>query len=88
MVPDGTPGYQHVQNLATCLVEQRGFGRVTLEAEAQLLALWEKLPEGDKGPVNYPPRYRDHLTKGRYKKAKSATHAPTDTTVGLESMKR
>lgn len=92
MGPAGTPGYQHVLNLAECLVELRALGRVTVQREAQLLALWEKLPEGDKGPVNYPPRHRDHLTKGRFKKTKSATHAathaPTDSAVGVESMRR
>ncbi|CAK6970691.1 uncharacterized protein LOC114462202 [Scomber scombrus] len=50
------------------------------------LALWEKFLEGDKGPVGYPTWYMDCLTQGRFKKVKS-THAPTDITVWLESMK-
>ncbi|XP_075961960.1 uncharacterized protein LOC142965107 isoform X2 [Anarhichas minor] len=64
--PDGSPGYQHVLNLAEYLVELRVAGRVTVVREAQILALWEKLREGDKGPVNYSPRYRDQLTQGRF----------------------
>lgn len=59
----------------------------TLTQHVLNLAMWEKFPEGDKGPVDYPPRYKDCLTQGRFKKAKSA-HAPTDITVWLESMKR
>ncbi|XP_068566861.1 uncharacterized protein [Cebidichthys violaceus] len=64
--PDGSPGYQHVLNLAEYLVELRVAGRVTVVREAQILALWEKLPKGDKDPVNYSPRYRDQLTQGRF----------------------
>ncbi|XP_034395653.1 uncharacterized protein LOC117735246 [Cyclopterus lumpus] len=45
---DGSPGYQHVLNLAECLVALRVAGRVTVGCEAKILALWEKLPEGDK----------------------------------------
>ncbi|XP_068581262.1 uncharacterized protein [Cebidichthys violaceus] len=64
--PDGSPGYQHVLNLAECLVELRVAGRVTVVREAQILALWEKLPKGDKSPVNYPPHCKDQLTQGRF----------------------
>lgn len=78
MGSDGSPGYQHFVNLAQSLVSLRLVGYVTQAKEVEILGLWDKLPERDRGPVQYPQRYRDHLSHGRFKKPKSGTHNPTD----------
>ncbi|XP_051800731.1 uncharacterized protein LOC110946441 [Acanthochromis polyacanthus] len=84
---DGATGYQQVVLLARCLVERCRKGYITQAEVEEIVALWQNLPDGDKGPVVYPPRYRSHLTKGRFKKAKS--YAPSAAPVlGVESMKR
>ncbi|XP_051800536.1 uncharacterized protein LOC127532606 [Acanthochromis polyacanthus] len=84
---DGAPGYQQVVLLARCLVERCRKGYITQAEVEEIVALWQNLPDGDKGPVVYPPRHRSHLTKGRFKKAKS--YAPSAAPMlGVESMKR
>lgn len=86
--PDGAPGYQHALNLAEKLVQLRHVGRVTVPLEKEIMDFWENPPlERDEGPVDYQPRYRDSRSQGRFKKAQSS-HAATDVTVGVESMRR
>ncbi|KAF5893765.1 uncharacterized protein DAT39_016542, partial [Clarias magur] len=84
----GTSGYQQVVCLAHSLVELCVKGYVT-DAEAEhLVERWQNLAEVDKQAVSYPPRYRQELAKGRFKKPE--VYAPSDTPVagGLESLKR
>ncbi|KAF5880175.1 uncharacterized protein DAT39_023324, partial [Clarias magur] len=84
----GTSGYQQVVCLAHSLVELCVKGYVT-DAEAEhLVERWQNLAEVDKQAVSYPPRYRQELAKGRFKKTE--VYAPSDTPVagGLESLKR
>lgn len=78
MGSDGSPGYQHFVNLAQSLVSLWLVGYVTQAKEVEILGLWDKLPERDRGPVQYPQWYKDHLSHGRLKKPKSGTHNPTD----------
>ncbi|XP_062415056.1 uncharacterized protein LOC119198492 isoform X2 [Pungitius pungitius] len=75
-------------NLAKCLVELRRSGLVSVAHEARILSLWDKLPEGDKGPLSFPRRYKDTLNKGRFCKTKSAVHAASSVAEGLQSMRR
>lgn len=77
-------GYQHVVRLATSLVELRHCAFVSRKQEAEIVALWDKLPEGDKTAVSYPPRHKDRLVQGRFKSSSSKTSV----TVGTESLKR
>ncbi|XP_062415060.1 uncharacterized protein LOC134102915 [Pungitius pungitius] len=72
-------------NLAKCLVELRRSGLVSV---ARILSLWDKLPEGDKGPLTFPRRYQETLNKGRFCKTKSAVHAASSVAEGLQSMRR
>ncbi|XP_035390281.1 uncharacterized protein LOC118242582 [Electrophorus electricus] len=71
--PDGVPGYHHVVNLADSLVDLRHQAFVTQQRVDSIVALWDKLPESDKGGVAYPPRHRDRLIKGRFKSSYSKT---------------
>ncbi|MEQ2163478.1 hypothetical protein GOODEAATRI_030546, partial [Goodea atripinnis] len=85
--PDGAPGYQHVVRLARRLVELCRKGCISNAEVEEIVGLWQNLPEVDKGPIAFPSRYKEALTKGRFKKAK--TYAPgTVAQPGLESMKR
>lgn len=54
---DRGPGYHHVVRLAQRLVEVGRRGYVSISEVEEIVGLWESLPEADKGPVNYPPRY-------------------------------
>ncbi|XP_076851096.1 uncharacterized protein LOC143501317 [Brachyhypopomus gauderio] len=82
--PNGVPGYHHVVNLADSLVELRHQAFVTQQRVDGIVALWDKLPESDKGGVVYPPRHRDRLVKGRFK----SSHSKTSVVAGTESLKR
>lgn len=55
---DGAPGFQHVVRLAQRLVEYCRQGHISTSEVEEIVGLWDDLPEADKGPVNYPPRYR------------------------------
>ncbi|KAI2651377.1 hypothetical protein H4Q32_019448 [Labeo rohita] len=57
--PDGVPGYDHVINLANSLVELRNHGFVTQRKVDEIVALWDKLSEHDKGGVILPARVED-----------------------------
>ncbi|KAK5608020.1 hypothetical protein CRENBAI_006066 [Crenichthys baileyi] len=83
--PDGTPGYQHVVRLARKLVELCRKGYISNAEMEEIVGLWQNLPEVNKGPIAFPSRYKEDLTKGRFKKAK--TYAP-GTVAQLESIKR
>lgn len=68
--PDGQPGYQHVLKLARALLEARNLQGLSDARVDRLIALWHRLPEGDKQRVVYPPRHREGQQKGRFKAAK------------------
>ncbi|XP_026051984.1 uncharacterized protein LOC113038622 isoform X1 [Carassius auratus] len=59
--PDGVLGYDHVINLANSLVELRNHGFVTQRKVDEIVALWDKLSEHDKGGVVHPTRAEDTL---------------------------
>ncbi|XP_043076711.1 uncharacterized protein si:ch73-112l6.1 [Puntigrus tetrazona] len=61
MGPDGIPGYDRVINLANSLVELRNKGFVTQRKVDEIVALWDKLSEHDKGCVIHPARAEDSL---------------------------
>ncbi|XP_076836799.1 uncharacterized protein LOC143482336 [Brachyhypopomus gauderio] len=82
--PDRVPGDHHVVNLADSLVELRHQAFVTPQRVDGIVALWDKLPESDKGGVVYPPRHRDRLVKGRFK----SSYSKTSVVAGTESLKR
>lgn len=52
MGPDGVPGYDRVINLANSLVELRNHGFVTQRKVDEIVTLWDKLSEYDKGGVH------------------------------------
>ncbi|XP_028302297.1 uncharacterized protein LOC114463168 [Gouania willdenowi] len=84
---DGTPGYQHVVGLAERLVQLRLLNCVSQRQAEEKVQLWQRLPERDKAPLVFPPRFRDQLTHGRFKKPKSS-RAPTDLRAVVESLRR
>ncbi len=61
MGPDGVPGYDHVINLASSLVELRNHGFVTQRKVDEIVALWDKLLDHDKGGVVHSARAEDRL---------------------------
>ncbi|KAK1156709.1 hypothetical protein AOXY_G25730 [Acipenser oxyrinchus oxyrinchus] len=82
--PDGAPGYQHVQRLASSLVSLRGLACLMEQKVDELIQLWSLLPEGDKQRLTYPARHQDRLIQGRFK----ATKATSSVTPGTDSLKR
>ncbi|XP_039599300.1 uncharacterized protein LOC120522416 [Polypterus senegalus] len=80
---DTDPGYQHVVNLALSLVKLRHHAYVTQQQVADIVTLWERLPEGDKAPVRFPPRYQERLVQGRFRRK----HSQTIVTPGVESLR-
>ncbi|MGH0120698.1 UNVERIFIED_CONTAM: hypothetical protein FKN15_031627 [Acipenser sinensis] len=82
--PDGAPGYQHIQRLASSLVSLRGLACLTEQKVDELIQLWSLLPEGDKQCLTYPARHQDRLIQGRFK----ATKATSSVTPGMDSLKR
>ncbi|XP_066553542.1 uncharacterized protein LOC136722123 [Amia ocellicauda] len=81
--PDGVPGLQHVQQLGSCLVDLRAQAFLTNRQVAELVHLWQQLPEGDKQRLVYPARRKDRLTRGRFKAGRRSSVAP-----GVDSLKR
>ncbi|XP_066554861.1 uncharacterized protein LOC136744559 [Amia ocellicauda] len=81
--PDGVPGLQHVQQLGSCLVDLRAQAFLTNRQVAELVHLWQQLPEGDKQRLVYPARHKDRLTRGRFKAGRRSSVAP-----GVDSLKR
>ncbi|KAL1269397.1 hypothetical protein QQF64_031686 [Cirrhinus molitorella] len=65
--PDGRPGYDHIVRLANSLVDLRHEGFVTQQKVDEIVTLWYKLSEFDKGALIYPARHHDRLVKGRFK---------------------
>ncbi|XP_052471895.1 uncharacterized protein LOC128028661 [Carassius gibelio] len=82
--PDGRPGYDHVVRLANSLVDLRHEGFITQQKVDEIVTLWDKLSEFDKGALIYPARHRDRLMKGRFK----VSHSVTNVTPGADSLKR
>ncbi|XP_051953220.1 uncharacterized protein LOC127623061 [Xyrauchen texanus] len=82
--PDGTPGFDRVVELARYLVELREKPCVSDREAADIVRLWDRLPDSDKQGVSYPSRHKDRLLQGRFK----ATHSKTSTCLGKESLKR
>lgn len=82
--PDGRPGYDHVVRLANSLVDLRHEGFITQQKVDEIVTLWDKLSEFDKGALIYPARHRDRLVKGRFK----VSHSVTNVTPGADSLKR
>lgn len=69
--PDGELGYQHFLKLARALLEARSFQTGFSDRRvAQLIVLWNCLPEHDRRRVIYPPRHQEWQSKGRFKVAK------------------
>ncbi|KAF1376323.1 hypothetical protein PFLUV_G00210310 [Perca fluviatilis] len=68
--PDGQPGYQHVLRLAQALLEARSLLGLSDKRVDRLIVLWNRLPEHDRGRVDYPPRFRERQPKGRFKQGK------------------
>ncbi|XP_051779770.1 uncharacterized protein LOC114645273 [Erpetoichthys calabaricus] len=82
--PDTGPCYEHVVNLACSLLQLRHHAYVTQQQVAEIVALWERLPEGDKAPVRFPLRHQERLVKGRFR----LKHSQTSVTPGVESLQR
>ncbi|XP_057187565.1 uncharacterized protein LOC130552902 [Triplophysa rosa] len=82
--PDGKPGYDHVVRLANSLVDLRSKGFITQQKVDEIVTLWDKLSEDDKGALIYPARHRERLVKGRFK----VSHSKTNVTPGADSLKR
>jgi len=82
--PDGAPGFDRVVELARYLVELREKPCVSEREAADIVRLWDRLPDSDKQGVSYPARHRERLLQGRFK----ATHSKTSTCHGKESLKR
>ncbi|XP_051532972.1 uncharacterized protein si:ch73-112l6.1 isoform X1 [Myxocyprinus asiaticus] len=59
--PDDIPGYDHVINLANSLVDLRNQGFVKQRKVDEIVTLWDKLSEQDKGNIPYPGRHEDRL---------------------------
>ncbi|XP_078141255.1 uncharacterized protein LOC144539599 [Centroberyx gerrardi] len=68
--PDGRPGYQHVLKLAKALLEAWSLQGLSDRRVDKLVTLWNRLPDGDKRRVVYPPRHRERQPRGRFKAAK------------------
>lgn len=81
--PDGTAGWDKVQDLAGYLVALREVSYLTEAQVTQVIQLWTALPDGDKRRVNYQPRHQSRLTHGRFKAPKRSGVTP-----GVESVKR
>ncbi|XP_051790272.1 uncharacterized protein LOC127529723 [Erpetoichthys calabaricus] len=82
--PDTGPGYQHVVNLALSLLKLRHQPYMTPQQVVEIVTLWERLPEGDKAPVRFPPCHQERLVKGRFRRK----HSQTSVTLGVESLRR
>ncbi|XP_016115196.1 uncharacterized protein [Sinocyclocheilus grahami] len=82
--PDGTPGFDRVVDLARYLVTLREKPCVSDREAADIVRLWDRLPDSDRQGVSYPPRHKERLLQGRFK----ATHSKTSTCHGKESLKR
>ncbi|XP_059389973.1 uncharacterized protein LOC132123402 [Carassius carassius] len=82
--PDGTPGFDRVVDLARYFVGLREKPCVSDREAADIVRLWDRLPDSDRQGVSYPPRHKDRLLQGRFK----ATHSKTSTCHGKESLKR
>ncbi|XP_070834704.1 uncharacterized protein [Chaetodon trifascialis] len=77
---DGAPGHQHVVQLAHYLVEHCRKGYISQTEVEQIVGLWENLPDPERGPVVYPPRYRVQPETGKLKRpsGRSATWPDTN----------
>ncbi|XP_066522256.1 uncharacterized protein [Hoplias malabaricus] len=82
--PDGAPGYECVVRLARYLVDLRDEACLSEKQVADIVALWNRLPDVDKQRVSYQPRHRERLLQGRFK----ASHAKSTVSSGVESLKR
>ena len=83
--PDNIPGYEKVEELATCLVTLRRANPPISAMETQtIVRLWEALNEYDNAPTTFPVRHKDRLTKGRFKVAKSKSSVAP----GVDSTRR
>ena len=81
--PDGVAGYDQVQELARYLVEVRNEYSLSQEHVEAIRVRWFSLNIEDKKKVEYKPRFKDHLTQGRFKTSKAST-----TTSGMDSVRR
>ncbi|XP_066528394.1 uncharacterized protein [Hoplias malabaricus] len=82
--PDGAPGYECVVRLARYLVDLRDEACLSEKQVADIVALWNRLPDVDKQRVSYQSRHRERLLQGRFK----ASHAKSTVSSGVESLKR
>lgn len=83
---DGAPGHQHVVRLAHSLVELCRKGYISQTEVEEIVGLWENLPDAEKGPVLYPPRYRVQLAKGRFKRSSRRSATWPDTSRLVEAI--
>ncbi|XP_016328244.1 uncharacterized protein LOC107677738 [Sinocyclocheilus anshuiensis] len=81
--PDRTPGFDRVVDLARYLVELREKPCISDREAADIVRLWDRLPDSDRQGVSYPPRHKERLLQGRFK----TTHSKTLTCHGKESLK-
>ena len=81
--PDGVPGYDHVQELARYLVAVRNEYSLSQEHVEAIRVRWFALNLEDNKKVEYQPRFKDHLTQGRFKTSKKSS-----TTAGMDSVQR
>ncbi|XP_030285879.1 uncharacterized protein LOC115589227 [Sparus aurata] len=79
------PGYQHVDRLAEYLVKLREQTSLCLTKQqtSAIIALWEKLDEGDKQRLIYEARHQGRLLSGRFRTQKKPSQTP-----GVESTTR
>ena len=71
--PDGVPGYDQVHELAMYLVDVRNQYSLSQEHVEAIRVRWFALNSTDKKKVEYQPRFKDHLTQGRFKTSKKTT---------------
>ncbi|KAK9963911.1 hypothetical protein ABG768_005130 [Culter alburnus] len=81
--PDGAPGFDRVVDLARYLVELREKPCISDREAADIVCLWDRLPDSDRQGVSYLPRHKERLLQGRFK----ATHSKTSTCHGKEGLK-
>ncbi|KAI4905920.1 hypothetical protein NFI96_030119 [Prochilodus magdalenae] len=82
--PDGALGYDRVVRLARHLVELRDEPCFSERHVADIVALWNSLPEVDRQRVSYLARHRERLPEGQFK----ASHSKAAVCSGTESLKR
>lgn len=63
--------------LADSLVELRHHAFVPHAMGQEVVALWDRIPARDKDSLDFPARYRDDVSKGRYRKTSTCVEVNT-----------